>query len=226
MGTEEGELVYSVGRKDRLIVRLRADVRDTHGGIMKHSKIRITALALALFTVLSSFALFSCATDPGSKPVDPAGSGTGAAPDTTADPNVCPIPEQDYGDYDFNYDIHTAEEAARLEEIAAKHGLRLRRAPLHERPRFHSSHQRPVRLCFALSMVRPLRAPPLKKLRQDFALLPLLPVRAALPTSWFCRLWLLRSFDRRPRPLFCPCCQCRLPGNGKPRAPAALRADR
>lgn len=69
---------------------------------MKHSKIRITALALALFTVLSSFALFSCATDPGSKPVDPAGSGTGAAPDTTANPNVCPVPEQDYGDYDFN----------------------------------------------------------------------------------------------------------------------------
>ena len=33
-----------------------------------------------------------------------------------------------YGDYDFNYDIHTAEEAARMEVIAAKHGLRLRRA--------------------------------------------------------------------------------------------------
>ncbi len=33
-----------------------------------------------------------------------------------------------YGDYDFNYDIHTAEEAAKLEEIATNHGLRLRRA--------------------------------------------------------------------------------------------------
>ena len=33
-----------------------------------------------------------------------------------------------YGDYDFNYDIHTAGEAAKLEEIAASHGLRLRRA--------------------------------------------------------------------------------------------------
>lgn len=32
-----------------------------------------------------------------------------------------------YGDYDFNYDIHTAEEAARLEEIAAKYGLSLRK---------------------------------------------------------------------------------------------------
>lgn len=33
-----------------------------------------------------------------------------------------------YGDYDFNYDIHTAEEAAKLEEIAANYGLRLRHA--------------------------------------------------------------------------------------------------
>ena len=33
-----------------------------------------------------------------------------------------------YGDYDFNYDIHTAQEAAKLEEIAANYDLRLRRA--------------------------------------------------------------------------------------------------
>lgn len=32
-----------------------------------------------------------------------------------------------YGDYDFNYDIHNETEAAKLEEIASKHGLRLRR---------------------------------------------------------------------------------------------------
>ena len=32
-----------------------------------------------------------------------------------------------YGDYDFNYDIHNEQEAAKLEEIAAKYGLRLRR---------------------------------------------------------------------------------------------------
>ena len=32
-----------------------------------------------------------------------------------------------YGDYDFNYDIHTEKEAEKLEEIAAKYGLRLRR---------------------------------------------------------------------------------------------------
>ena len=32
-----------------------------------------------------------------------------------------------YGDYDFNYDIHNEAEAAKLEEIAAKYGLRLRR---------------------------------------------------------------------------------------------------
>ena len=32
-----------------------------------------------------------------------------------------------YGDYDFNYDIHNEREAAKLEEIAAKYGLRLRR---------------------------------------------------------------------------------------------------
>jgi len=32
-----------------------------------------------------------------------------------------------YGDYDFNYDIHNETEAKKLEEIAAKHGLRLRR---------------------------------------------------------------------------------------------------
>ena len=32
-----------------------------------------------------------------------------------------------YGDYDFNYDIHNKQEAAKLEEIAAKYGLRLRR---------------------------------------------------------------------------------------------------
>ena len=32
-----------------------------------------------------------------------------------------------YGDYDFNYDIHTELEAAKLEEIATKYGLRLRR---------------------------------------------------------------------------------------------------
>ena len=32
-----------------------------------------------------------------------------------------------YGDYDFNYDIHNELEAAKLEEIAAKYGLRLRR---------------------------------------------------------------------------------------------------
>ena len=31
-----------------------------------------------------------------------------------------------YGDYDFNYDIHTEAEAAKLEEIAAKYGLKLR----------------------------------------------------------------------------------------------------
>ena len=33
----------------------------------------------------------------------------------------------EYGDYDFNYDIHTEAEAAKLEEIAAKYGLKLRR---------------------------------------------------------------------------------------------------
>lgn len=32
----------------------------------------------------------------------------------------------EYGDYDFNYDIHTETEAKKLEEIAAKYGLRLR----------------------------------------------------------------------------------------------------
>ncbi|MBR0161201.1 MAG: hypothetical protein IJQ02_07995 [Oscillospiraceae bacterium] len=32
-----------------------------------------------------------------------------------------------YGDYDFNYDIHNELEAKKLEEIAAKYGLRLRR---------------------------------------------------------------------------------------------------
>ncbi len=32
-----------------------------------------------------------------------------------------------YGDYDFNYDIHTEKEAEKLEEIATKYGLRLRR---------------------------------------------------------------------------------------------------
>ena len=32
-----------------------------------------------------------------------------------------------YGDYDFNYDIHNETEAAKLEEIAAKYGLHLRR---------------------------------------------------------------------------------------------------
>ena len=32
----------------------------------------------------------------------------------------------EYGDYDFNYDIHTEAEAAKLEEIAAKYGLKLR----------------------------------------------------------------------------------------------------
>ncbi|MBQ9663721.1 MAG: hypothetical protein IJV40_11285 [Oscillospiraceae bacterium] len=32
-----------------------------------------------------------------------------------------------YGDYDFNYDIHNDAEAAKLEEIAAKYGLYLRR---------------------------------------------------------------------------------------------------
>ncbi len=32
-----------------------------------------------------------------------------------------------YGDYDFNYDIHSETEAAKLEEIAAKYGLRLRK---------------------------------------------------------------------------------------------------
>ena len=32
-----------------------------------------------------------------------------------------------YGDYDFNYDIHNELEAAKLEEIAAKYGLHLRR---------------------------------------------------------------------------------------------------
>ena len=31
-----------------------------------------------------------------------------------------------YGDYDFNYDIHTRAEAEKLEEIAAKYGLHLR----------------------------------------------------------------------------------------------------
>lgn len=31
-----------------------------------------------------------------------------------------------YGDYDFNYDIHNETEAEKLEEIAAKYGLRLR----------------------------------------------------------------------------------------------------
>ena len=33
----------------------------------------------------------------------------------------------EYGDYDFNYDIHSAREAEKLEEIAAKYGLALRR---------------------------------------------------------------------------------------------------
>ncbi len=33
---------------------------------------------------------------------------------------------QSYGDYDFNYDIHNEQEAEKLEEIAAKYGLRLR----------------------------------------------------------------------------------------------------
>ena len=33
----------------------------------------------------------------------------------------------EYGDYDFNYDIHSAREAEKLEEIAAKYGLNLRR---------------------------------------------------------------------------------------------------
>ena len=32
-----------------------------------------------------------------------------------------------YGDYDFNYDIHNELEAAKIEEIAAKYGLHLRR---------------------------------------------------------------------------------------------------
>ena len=32
-----------------------------------------------------------------------------------------------YGDYDFNYDIHNETEAKKLEEIASKHGLHLRR---------------------------------------------------------------------------------------------------
>lgn len=32
----------------------------------------------------------------------------------------------EYGDYDFNYDIHTEAEARKLEEIAAKYGLNLR----------------------------------------------------------------------------------------------------
>jgi hypothetical protein len=32
----------------------------------------------------------------------------------------------EYGDYDFNYDIHSAREAEKLEEIAAKYGLDLR----------------------------------------------------------------------------------------------------
>ena len=32
-----------------------------------------------------------------------------------------------WGDYDFNYDIHNELEASKLEEIAASHGLRLRR---------------------------------------------------------------------------------------------------
>lgn len=32
-----------------------------------------------------------------------------------------------YGDYDFNYDVHSEPEAARLEEIAAKYGLSLRK---------------------------------------------------------------------------------------------------
>lgn len=34
--------------------------------------------------------------------------------------------QSEYGDYDFNYDIHTEREAEKLEEIAAKYGLRLR----------------------------------------------------------------------------------------------------
>lgn len=33
----------------------------------------------------------------------------------------------EYGDYDFNYDIHSAHEAEKLEAIAAKYGLNLRR---------------------------------------------------------------------------------------------------
>ena len=34
--------------------------------------------------------------------------------------------QSEYGDYDFNYDIHTEREAHKLEEIAAKYGLNLR----------------------------------------------------------------------------------------------------
>ena len=34
--------------------------------------------------------------------------------------------QSEYGDYDFNYDIHTEAEARKLEEIAAKYGLNLR----------------------------------------------------------------------------------------------------
>ena len=68
---------------------------------MKHKGLRLTALALALCTVFSAFALVSCAEKKPVETKDPTVSG-GDAPDTAADPNVCPVPKQDYDDYDFH----------------------------------------------------------------------------------------------------------------------------